>query len=96
MTIARHYILQATQGMEDALGEALAELGGKVRRLDGCEGVDIMRDFDTPARFAFVERWASVEAYRAGGRLLGKDAFAAVSACLTGPADTCYLRLLTK
>jgi len=96
MTIARHYILLATQGRDDALSEALADLGGKVRRLKGCEGVELMRDIDTPGRFVFIERWASVKAHRAGGRVLGKEAFAPVSACLIGPPEGCYLKLLLE
>ena len=96
MTIARQYIMVATEARAAALGEALADLEAKVRGLEGCEGVEIMQDIDSRDRFVFVERWVSVEAHRAAGKTLGREAFAPVSACLVKPPEACYLDCLSE
>jgi quinol monooxygenase YgiN len=91
MAIVRHYIMQAAEGCAAALGSALAELAGKVSTLEGCGGVESWQDIEARNRFVFIERWASVAAHRAAGKMLGRDAFLPVMACLERPPDGSYL-----
>jgi quinol monooxygenase YgiN len=82
MTIARHYLMIAAQGKEEALKSALAGLAARVRALEGCEGVEMLQDSRAPTDFMFVERWASIEAHKQGGQSLGRDALAEVMAAV--------------
>ena len=96
MTVTRQYIMLATEGRAAALSEVLADLGKKVMALEGCECVEVMQDIDAPDCFVFVERWVSVDAHRAGGKVLGKGAFAPITACLAKPPEGRYLKLLVR
>jgi quinol monooxygenase YgiN len=91
MTILRHYVMVARPGDERALADALHVLAGKVRPIEGCEGIELYQDADKAERFTFVERWVSVDAHRAGGKALGKEAFAPIMAMLVGPPEAAYL-----
>ena len=69
--------------------EALTSLTHKVRSLPGCAGVELQKDLADSSRFTFIERWVSLDAQKAGGALLGRDAFAAVMAAMaTAPVKT--------
>ena len=91
MTVARHYVMTAAVGQEEALGDALRVLAAAVRPIEGCEGCELLQDVDQPARFIFIEKWASVEAHKAGGALLPKETFKPVMAALAGPPEGAYL-----
>ncbi len=91
MSIVRHYLMVAKPGEEDTLSDALGALAAKVRPIDGCEGVELYKDADKGERFTFIERWASIEAHKAGGKLLGKEAFAPIMAALACPPEAAYL-----
>lgn len=47
-----------------------------------------MRDTDS---FVFIEHWTSVDAHKAAGNVLGKEAFIPVMAILTRPPEGRYL-----
>lgn len=91
MGIVRQYLMIAKTGEGQALSEALRALAAQVRQLEGCEGIDLYRDVDKPDRFTFLEHWTSIEAHQAGGKVLGKAAFAPVSALLEAPPAGAYL-----
>ncbi len=94
MTIARQYILVAADDKASALAEALTDLANKIRPLDGCEGVDVMRNLEAPNHFILVERWLSIEAQLAAGKTLGKAAFSAVMSGVVRPPEGCNLEFL--
>jgi quinol monooxygenase YgiN len=79
------YSLRAKSGSENDLESALRELALKIRSIAGCERVEIFRDLDQAADFVFIEHWVSLEAQKAGGRQLGKDAFRQVMLTLGSP-----------
>lgn len=91
MSIVRQYVMVAADGQADALLAALRALATAVEAIDGSEGVDLLRDIDTPARFVFVERWVSVDAHKAGAASLSKDLIGAVMAPLAAPLEGAYL-----
>jgi len=91
MPIARHYVMIAREGQERALKDALVALAASVRPLEGSERVDIFQDPDTPTHFVFIEHWTSVEAHKAAGAALGKEAFAPVMAALAARPESRYL-----
>lgn len=91
MTVLRHYVMVATEGRETEMADALRELAGKVSPLDGCEGVEILRDPRQTTYFVFIERWASIDAHKACGRLLGKEALDPVLAAIAQPPEGRYL-----
>lgn len=91
MTVLRHYLMRAAEGRGEALGAALAALADKVRPLAGCEKVEMFTDAGDANAFIFIEYWSSVEAHKAAGAALGKDAFADVMAALAGPPEGRYL-----
>jgi quinol monooxygenase YgiN len=91
MTIMRHYFMTAKAGMEDDLERALLDLMPIVRPLDGCEGLELLRDQKDSRRFAFLERWASVEAHKKVAVTLPREAFAPMLAAIDGAPDGSYL-----
>lgn len=94
MTTARFYIMHAAEGKDAALETALRALADAVRPVAGCEGVELLRDSGNERRFFFIEKWASIEAHKEGGKALGKEIFAPVMAALDGPPDGSYLDYL--
>ena len=91
MALCRTYDLLAADDRIEALRDALVTLAGRVRAIAGCEGVQLFQDADVPARFLFIERWASADAHRAGGAILGKAALADVLAALAAPPAAAML-----
>jgi quinol monooxygenase YgiN len=91
MTILRHYKMTAAEGRGSDLRSALEALAEKVRPLPGCEGVRLYADPDDHQTFVFIEDWRSRDDHKAAGSVLGKEAFAAVAAVLSGPPDGRYL-----
>ncbi len=91
MTILRHYKMTAVAGRGDDLRAALDDLAEQVRPLPGCEGVRLYADPDDPLTWVFIEDWRSLDDHKAAGRALGKEAFAAVAAVLSGPPEGRYL-----
>lgn len=95
MSVARHYVMIAAEGKAEALAMALTALAAKVRPVAGCEGVELMEDSRTPGYFVFIERWASIEAHKAGGQQLGREALAEVMAVIAEPPQGRYLDIVS-
>lgn len=91
MSFSRYYLMTAKDGQVEDFRAALVGLAAKVKRLDGCEGVEVFQEADAQTRFHFIERWASIEAHKAGAPLLGKDAFAPIMAAIAGPPTSANL-----
>ena len=87
MTFVRSYLMIAKDGEGPALEAALQALAAKVARQAGCAGTELYQDADKPERFTFLERWESVDAQKAGGRAVGKEAFAPIMAALASPPE---------
>ncbi|WP_375196022.1 putative quinol monooxygenase [Sphingobium sp.] len=96
MTVARHYIMHAREGMDAALETALRAVADAVRPLPGCEGVELLRDLGNERRFVFIEQWADVDAHKAAATGLDKSVFAPMMAALDGPPDGAYLDYLMR
>jgi len=96
MTVARHYIMHAKEGMDAALETALRAIADAVRPLPGCEGVEMLRDLGNERRFIFIERWADVDAHKSAAALIDKGLFASLMAALEGPPDGAYLDYLMR
>ncbi|RYE62161.1 MAG: antibiotic biosynthesis monooxygenase [Oxalobacteraceae bacterium] len=94
MTIARHYRLDAAEGMGEELASALTALALSLDGVPGFEGADLLCGVDEPNHFTFIERWASIEAHRQGTPWLPKDAFARVMASIAGKPQVCCLNYL--
>jgi quinol monooxygenase YgiN len=82
MNVLRHYSLQAAEGRETELGEALAALAAQVRACAGCEKVETAVDARNLGHFIFIETWQDAASRDAAGAKLGKEAFAPVFAAL--------------
>ncbi len=91
MTVLRHYLMKAAQGCGAELRAVLVTLAGQVKPLPGCEAVELFADPRDADAYIFVEHWASIDAHKAGGAALGKEAFAPVMAVLAGPPEGRYL-----
>ena len=94
MPLVRHYLMIARPEDIGALQTALEKLRDKVTPLAGCLGVELYQDTAKPERFFFLERWESVAAHKAGGAMLGKDAFAPIMAVLASPPEAASLNPL--
>jgi quinol monooxygenase YgiN len=90
VTIARVYQMIAAAGKDQALLDALVALERVVRPLEGCLGVELLRDVKQPNKFLFVERWRTVEAHKAAGALLPRASFDPVMQALAGPPEGSY------
>ena len=91
VSYVRYYVMTAKDGESEALRTALTELAGKVAPLDGCDAIELYRDADTPERFHFLERWQSLNAHKEGGKALGKEVFAPVTAALASSPEASSL-----
>lgn len=94
MAIVRAYVMIAASDKIEALDQALRALAAKVAGCEGTGGTELYQDLGDPARFTFLERWASVEAQKAAGQALGKDAFAPIMAALASPPEAATLNRL--
>jgi heme oxygenase (mycobilin-producing) len=90
MTIARVYQMTAADGKDQALLDALIALGDVVRPLDGCLGVELLRDSAQSNKFLFVEKWRTVEAHKAAGASLPRTSFGPVMAAVARPPESSY------
>lgn len=91
MTICRYYLMTASDAKVEELRESLFKLAGQVQAVSGCEGVEVFQELKVRTRFHFIERWTSVEAHRAAGELLGKQAFEPIMAAVAEPPSGAYL-----
>ena len=91
MTIARHYVMVATETQAENLKTALVDLAARVKSITGCEGVALFQDTRIATRFTFIEYWTSIDAHREGGQALGKEALTPVLATLAMPPEGAYL-----
>ncbi|MDO5611531.1 MAG: antibiotic biosynthesis monooxygenase family protein [Pseudomonadota bacterium] len=88
MSVARHFIMQAGTGKAAALETALRELADKLRRIPGCDDVEVLREHGNQGRFVLREKWASIEAHQQGSRCLGEQDLAPMLSALDAlPAD---------
>lgn len=85
------YVMIARPDQIEALEDGLRALAANVTACDGSEGAELYRDADAPARFTFLERWRSVDAQKAAGEALGKEAFAPIMAALAAPPESTSL-----
>lgn len=53
----------AQEGKGDALVDMFRSILGDTRAFDGCEGIEVIQDLDTPTSVVLIERWASREHY---------------------------------
>jgi quinol monooxygenase YgiN len=91
MTVARLYRMTAAEGKEDALAEALEAASELVAKVPGSEGVEVLRDVETPGSFVFVEKWATIDHHKAARDHLPKGGLDAVMAALGAPPEGAYL-----
>jgi heme oxygenase (mycobilin-producing) len=96
MTVARCYILIAADGNEEALLGGLYALSNIVRPLDGCEGIELLRDAGNPKRFIFIEKWISADAQKASGAAIPKEAFGPIMGALDGKPDASFFDYLIE
>ena len=96
MTVARVYYMYAKPGMADELEAGLRGLVDLVMdNLEGCRGVEVMRDMETEGRFMFVERWDSIDAHKAGAAAFGKLNLGSVLGALDRPPEGYYFDSLS-
>jgi len=96
MTVARIYYMHAKEGMSAELETGLRKLVDLVMdNLEGCRGVEVLRDLGNERRFMFVERWDSEEAHQAGAAAFGKLNLGSVLEALDGPPDGSYFDSLS-
>jgi quinol monooxygenase YgiN len=87
--------MTAKESEASALEQALRALAAAIAPQPGCAGVELYRDAARPERFTFLERWDSVDAQQAGGKAVGKEAFAPIMAALASPPESATMdRLL--
>jgi len=96
MTVARHYSLEAAEGREMDLEEALATLASQVRACAGCEKVEIFADAQDARSYVFIEHWRDADLRDTAGARLGKAAFAPVFETLAGRPEAREWRLVPR
>jgi quinol monooxygenase YgiN len=82
VAVARIYRMSCAPGRREELCGALEALAGALREIEGLQSVSVLRDVEQPDDFVFVEKWASVQVQKSGGRLVCKQVFARVMAAL--------------
>jgi quinol monooxygenase YgiN len=91
MAFVRSYLMIAKDDKMAELEEALRSLAAKITAQTGCIGTELYQDAAKPERFTFLERWESVDAQQAGGKAVGKEAFAPIMAALATPPEAASL-----
>lgn len=91
MTIIRYYKLEAAEGAEQSLIEALGAVARAIAELGNPIEAKIFKDPDALGTVVFMEYWASVEEHRTMGALLNKELFRNVLALLRQPPESRYL-----
>ncbi|MGF7169445.1 quinol monooxygenase YgiN [Sphingobium xanthum] len=94
MTVARIYIIPAADGKSAEMESALIGLSKLVAKVDGSEGVELLRDLGNEHRFIFIEKWVSEEHHAKGLAALPADALDGVQAAAGGPPDGAYYSYL--
>jgi quinol monooxygenase YgiN len=95
MTIARHYVMEATPGQEKALEAILLALADDMTgSMAGCLGVELLRDAGNVARFVLIEKWQSVEAHAAAVAGFSRETAKALRATLAHPLEGAYFDVL--
>ena len=94
MTTARHYFATAKPGTADVMEQELGKLADIVRALPGSLGFELARDLDNDHRFLFIEKWESVDAHKAAGAHIPREAFATLAATFAGPLEGSYFEYL--
>jgi quinol monooxygenase YgiN len=95
MTLARHYRLTPKAGADAELRQALGALKAALGAVPGFEGADVLRAPEPPHTMVFIEKWASPEAYKAGGGSVPKPVLSQIMATLDGPPETATYEYLT-
>jgi quinol monooxygenase YgiN len=91
MTIARIYHMHAKDGRSAELETGLRKLIDLVMgNLEGCRGVELLRDMGNERRFMFIERWDSEESHKAGAAAFAKLDLGSLMAALDGPPEGGY------
>ncbi|TZG27401.1 putative quinol monooxygenase [Sphingomonas montanisoli] len=94
MTVSRFYEMNAKPGMAAEMEASLYALADAVRKIDGCEGVEMLRDTGNEGRFLFNEKWASIEYHKGASGQLPKDVFGPLMAAMDGPPVGAYFDYL--
>jgi len=96
VTLSVHYTLEARSGQEEALEAALEDLTASLQRVAGFQGAEVFREEGFGMAFVFIERWTTHAARKAGGELIGKHAFASISAAVSTKPQCLILRSLCR
>jgi len=97
MTVARTYFMHAKEGRSAELEQGLRTLADLVmNNLEGCLGVEVLRDLGNEHRFLFIERWESEEAHKAGLADFRKLDLGSIFAAVDGAPDGSYFDSLAE
>lgn len=92
----RRYELKSVPKSRDALRQSLARLGKVVGAVPGCLQVIVIESRKVPGVFEFIEVWSGAEAYDAGSKTLGKEAFEEVMAAVAEPPVVAVFNVLHR
>ena len=92
--IAKQYLMRAQDGDGAALRLALEALAESVRKLPGCQRVELLGDLSDEHRFLFTEQWPDIDMHLASAKLMPKDDLARVLAALREPPASAHFAYL--
>lgn len=96
MTVARLYIVPAAEGKSAAMEAALSGIAEIVKKADGNEGVEVLRDLGNEHRFILIEKWATEEHHARSLASLPEGTLDPVKAAAGGPPDGSYYDYLVR
>jgi len=96
MTVARIYIIPAATGKSAEMETALTGVSKLVTALDGCEGVEVLRDLGNEHRFILIEKWASEDHHAKSSAFLPEGALDSVKDAAGGPPDGSYYDYIAR
>jgi quinol monooxygenase YgiN len=94
MTIVRHYLMRAAEGCHAELETTLYELAAAMLKIEGCEGLEVLRDMGDERRFVFLERWTAVEAHKQVKNALPPGLYEKLIGALEEPPQGSYMDVL--
>jgi len=95
MTVGRIYRMIAKEEDADKLREGLSAVGPFITSQEGCLGVDVFNDQESPCCFLLIEKWESIEHHQAALAAMPDGIFDEVMSCLEEPPEASYAALIS-
>jgi quinol monooxygenase YgiN len=90
--ITRINQFEAREDCEDKLFEFLQSVISVIEKCPGCKSCQLLRSTDSPAQFAIIEVWDSIEDHQSAAKAIPPEKIAQAMALFAKPPSGAYYR----